>query len=94
MEGNWITGTPLSCDGYGAILESEEGQFLVRVEAISAVAYVPAPVSVPQARVHPAAYESGLRADLRVRLRGLTRRTSQPTFSTDGTWDIWSKVNR
>ena len=59
VEGNWITGTPLSCDGYGAIQESEEGQFLVRVEAISAVAYVPAPVSVPQPRVHAASYDPG-----------------------------------
>jgi len=54
VEGSWIAGTPLSCDGYGAILDAgNEGQFLVRVEAITAVAYVPAPVGVP----HPRAYE-------------------------------------
>jgi hypothetical protein len=47
----------MSCDGYGAILDSGgEGQFLVRVEAISAVAYVPAPVPVPQPRVYEASY--------------------------------------
>ena len=53
VEGHWIAGTPLSCDGYGALIDSgSEGQFLVRVEAISAVAYVP--TGVP----HPRAYES------------------------------------
>jgi len=55
VEGNWIAGTPLSCDGYGAILDAgSEGQVLVRVEAISAVAYVPAPVGVPQPRAYEA----------------------------------------
>ena len=57
VEGNWLTGRPLSCDGYGAILDADgEGQFLVRVEAISAVAYVPAPTPVPQPRVYEASY--------------------------------------
>ena len=57
VEGNWITGTPLSCDGYGAILGGEDGvQFLVRVEAISAVSFVPAPVSVPKQRTEAPAY--------------------------------------
>ena len=55
VEGSWITGKPLSCDGYGAILDAgTDGQVLVRVEAISAVAYVPVPVGVPRARVHEA----------------------------------------
>ena len=40
VEGNWIAGTPLVCDGHGVILETpEDGQYLVRVEAITAVAY-------------------------------------------------------
>ena len=55
VEGNWIVGNPLSCDGYGAIIDAgNDGQVLVRVEAISAVAYVPVPVGVPHARVHDA----------------------------------------
>ncbi|MET1059943.1 MAG: hypothetical protein ABWX84_10110 [Nocardioides sp.] len=59
VEGSWISGTPVSCDGYGAILDAgDEGQFLVRVEAISAVAYLPAPVDVPQQRAYEASYES------------------------------------
>jgi hypothetical protein len=57
VEGHWLSGTPMSCDGYGAILDAGgEGQFLVRVEAISAVAYVPLPVPVPQPRVYEASY--------------------------------------
>ena len=57
VEGTWIAGTPLSCDGYGAIIDAgSEGQFLVRVEAISAVAYVPAPVGMPHPRTYESAY--------------------------------------
>ena len=52
VEGNWIAGTPLICDGHGVILETpEDGQYLVRVEAITAVAYDRVPGSgVPRQR--------------------------------------------
>lgn len=57
VEGHWLTGTPLSSDGYGVILESDEaGQVLIRVEAISAVAYLPAPTTVPQQRTFESSY--------------------------------------
>ena len=57
VEGHWIAGTPVSTDGYGVILDAgNEGQFLVRIEAINAVAYVPAPVGVPHARAYESAY--------------------------------------
>ncbi|RYP83056.1 hypothetical protein EKO23_20220 [Nocardioides guangzhouensis] len=53
VEGNWITGTPLSCDGHGVILDSgAEGQFLVRVEAISAASYALPEATVPRPRPH------------------------------------------
>ena len=52
VEGQWITGTPLSCDGHGALLENGDGQFLVRVQAISAISYDPA-MSHPRAQRRP-----------------------------------------
>ena len=62
VEGNWITGTPLSCDGHGVILDGgQDGQFLVRVEAITAAAYAGPEAPVPRPREHEragdAAYE-------------------------------------
>ena len=40
VEGNWIAGTPLVCAGHGVIVEPpEDGQYLVRVAAITAGAY-------------------------------------------------------
>jgi hypothetical protein len=57
VEGQWISGIPVSCDGHGAILEGDGGsQFLVRVQAISAISYAPPEgPTIPQPR---AAYES------------------------------------
>ena len=41
VEGTWIEGTVLGCDGHGAVLDGgENGQFLVRLEAVSAVSFV------------------------------------------------------
>jgi hypothetical protein len=71
VEGHWITGTPLSCDGHGVILDGgADGQVLVRVEAISAAAYAlpdrspddhPSDSPVPRQRsydsTHDGAYE-------------------------------------
>ena len=42
VEGNWIGGTPVDSDGHGVILDSPAGQVLVRMGAITAVAYAPA----------------------------------------------------
>lgn len=41
VEGNWIDGTPVDSDGHGVVLDSPAGQVLVRMGAISAVAYAP-----------------------------------------------------
>jgi hypothetical protein len=55
VEGNWLDGVPVSYDGHGVLLDSLHGQFLVRVESISVVAFDPAdragaePVPVPRA---------------------------------------------
>jgi hypothetical protein len=67
VEGHWITGTPLSCDGHGVILDGgADGQVLVRVEAISAAAYAlpdrspddhPSDSPVPRQRSYDGAYE-------------------------------------
>ncbi|MBD8869800.1 hypothetical protein [Nocardioides donggukensis] len=44
VEGCWLSGTPVAHDGYGVLLETVDHQHsLVRVEAISAVTYAPAP---------------------------------------------------
>ena len=39
VEGQWVSGTPVESDGHGVILDGAEGQFLVRLDAISVVAY-------------------------------------------------------
>lgn len=45
VEGNWIAGRVLGCDGHGAVLDGgESGQFLVRLEAVSAVSFVRADI--------------------------------------------------
>jgi hypothetical protein len=55
VEGNWLDGVPVNSDGHGVLLESPHGQFLVRLESISVVAFDPAaradaePVPVPRA---------------------------------------------
>jgi hypothetical protein len=41
VEGNWIGGTPVDSDGHGVVIDSPAGQVLVRMGAISAVAYAP-----------------------------------------------------
>ena len=57
VEGHWITGTPLSCDGHGAILDSEQdGQVLVRVEAITAATYVRPESDIPRPRAQEDAW--------------------------------------
>ncbi|MET1059944.1 MAG: hypothetical protein ABWX84_10115 [Nocardioides sp.] len=43
VEGNWLDGVPLNSDGHGVLLDSGHGQFLVRLESISVVAFDPAP---------------------------------------------------
>lgn len=41
VEGNWIDGRVLGCDGHGAVLDGgENGQFLVRLESVSAVSFL------------------------------------------------------
>ena len=57
VEGHWITGTPLSCDGHGVILDSgQDGQVLVRVEAITAATYVRPESDIPRPRDHEDAW--------------------------------------
>ena len=48
VEGNWIGGTPVDSDGHGVVLDSPLGQVLVRMGAISAVAYAPVVVEDPE----------------------------------------------
>ena len=48
VEGNWIDGTPVDSDGHGVVLDSPVGQVLVRMGAISAVAYAPVVVEDPE----------------------------------------------
>ena len=59
VEGNWIDGTPVDSDGHGVVLDSPAGQVLVRMGAISAVAYAPAVVEdeEPPVDVTPASEE-------------------------------------
>jgi hypothetical protein len=39
VEGVWVAGTPVESDGHGVILDGPSGQFLVRTNAITVVAY-------------------------------------------------------
>ncbi len=40
VEGSWIDGRVLGCDGHGAVLDGgESGQFLVRLESVSVVSF-------------------------------------------------------
>ena len=60
VEGNWIAGTPVDSDGHGVVIDSPEGQVLVRMGAISAVAYAPDVVEdqEPPVDVTPASSEA------------------------------------
>ncbi len=60
VEGNWIDGTPVDSDGHGVVLDSPAGQVLVRMGAISAVAYAPVVVEdeEPPVDVTPASEAS------------------------------------
>ena len=40
VQGSWLEGRVLGCDGLGAVLDGENGeQFLVRIDAVSAVKF-------------------------------------------------------
>ena len=39
VQGNWMEGRVLGCDGHGAVLEGGSSQFLVRLDQVSAVEF-------------------------------------------------------
>jgi hypothetical protein len=39
VQGNWLDGRVLGCDGLGAILDGGESQFLVRLDQVTAVEF-------------------------------------------------------
>ena len=54
VQGSWLSGRVIGCDGLGAVLDEGDSQSLVRLEAITAVRFQRAQVEdVDDARAHP-----------------------------------------
>jgi hypothetical protein len=55
VEGNWLEGRVIGCDGLGAVLDDADGQALVRLDSVTAVRFQRAQVengAFAEARAH------------------------------------------
>jgi hypothetical protein len=52
VQGHWLAGRVLGCDGLGAILESDTAQFLVRLDQVTAVEFSRAQLDGDHAAPH------------------------------------------
>jgi hypothetical protein len=55
VEGNWLEGRVIGCDGLGAVLDEGDGQALVRLDSVTAVRFQRAQVengAFAEARAH------------------------------------------
>ncbi|NYE38783.1 hypothetical protein F4692_003934 [Nocardioides cavernae] len=55
MQGTWLGGRVIGCDGLGAVLDDGDGQSLVRLDSVSAVTFRRAEVDDAPPRQHGSA---------------------------------------
>jgi hypothetical protein len=69
VQGNWLEGTPVASDSHGVVLDNpDEGQYLIRLDAITAVVYLRSPLTEdeqPPAPAHTTATQTEEQRDVR-----------------------------